>query len=155
LENGKSVVVRVNDRGPFRSDRLIDLSYTAALKLGILGGGRTRVEVTSVIPGDTTLAAAQRPPPAATVEAIADAPSAPPAPGFYVQFGAFGMRDNAEAFARRVRAELDELSGLLNVFSQGSVHRVQAGPFSVRGDALGVASRVEAVLGVRPVVVSR
>jgi rare lipoprotein A len=65
------------------------------------------------------------------------------------------MRDNAEAFARRVRAELDDLSGLLNVFSQGSIHRVQAGPFSVRGDALGVAARVEAVLGVRPVVVNR
>jgi rare lipoprotein A len=82
-------------------------------------------------------------------------PSAPLAPGFYVQFGAFGMRDSAEAFARRVRAEFDELSSLLNVFSQGTVHRVQAGPFSLRGDALDVAARVEAVLGVRPVVVSR
>ena len=155
LQNGKSVVVRINDRGPFRSDRLIDLSYTAALKLGILGGGSTRVEVASVIPGDTAVAAMQPAPLSTPAEPAPAAPSAPLAPGFYVQLGAFGMRDNAEAFARRVRAELDDLSGLLNVFSQGSIHRVQAGPFSVRGDALGVAARVEAVLGVRPVVVNR
>ena len=47
--NGKSIVVRVNDRGPFHSDRLIDLSYTAAYKLGLLGGGRAMVEVETVI----------------------------------------------------------------------------------------------------------
>jgi rare lipoprotein A len=155
LQNGKSVVVRINDRGPFRSDRLIDLSYTAAFKLGMLGGGSTRVEVVSLIPGDTAVAVAQPALVSTAAEPVPAVPSAPPAPGYYVQLGAFGMRDNAEAFARRVRAELDGLSSLLEVFSQGSVYRVQAGPFSVRGDALGVASRVEAVLGVRPVVVSR
>jgi rare lipoprotein A len=157
LGTGKSVVVRINDRGPFRSDRLIDLSYVAAWKLGVLDGGSTRVEVRSLIPGDTAVAVAQRPLPAATVEpAAASFPPSPPlAPGFYVQLGAFGMRDNAEAFARRVRAEIGDLPGLLNVFTQGSVYRVQAGPFSLRRDALGVASRVEAALGVRPVVVSR
>ena len=51
IKNGKSVVVRVNDRGPFHSDRLIDLSYTAAYKLGVLGGGSAGVEVESILPG--------------------------------------------------------------------------------------------------------
>lgn len=51
VANGKSVVVRVNDRGPFLSDRLIDLSYTAAYKLDVLGGGSARVEVESILPG--------------------------------------------------------------------------------------------------------
>ncbi|MBA2660564.1 MAG: septal ring lytic transglycosylase RlpA family protein [Nitrosospira sp.] len=51
IENGKSVVVRVNDRGPFLSDRLIDLSYTAAYKLDVLGGGSARVEVESILLG--------------------------------------------------------------------------------------------------------
>jgi rare lipoprotein A len=51
LQNGKSVVVRINDRGPFLSDRLIDLSYTAAYKLGVLGGGKALVEVEAIIPG--------------------------------------------------------------------------------------------------------
>ena len=51
MANGKSVVVRVNDRGPFLSNRLIDLSYTAAYKLDVLGGGSGRVEVESIVPG--------------------------------------------------------------------------------------------------------
>jgi len=57
LKTGKSVVVRVNDRGPFHEGRIIDLSYTAALRLGILGGA-TMVEVESIIPGSgsTTIA---------------------------------------------------------------------------------------------------
>ncbi len=54
--NGQSVIVRVNDRGPFHSGRLIDLSYTAAWKLGYIGNGSTFVEVESVMPGDTLLA---------------------------------------------------------------------------------------------------
>jgi rare lipoprotein A len=61
MANGKSVVVRVNDRGPFLSSRLIDLSYTAAYKLDVLGGGSGLVEVESIVPGTgifTRLAAA-------------------------------------------------------------------------------------------------
>ena len=51
LANDKSVVVRINDRGPFRSDRLIDLSYTAAQHLGLLGRGSGLVEVEAIVPG--------------------------------------------------------------------------------------------------------
>lgn len=54
LSNSKSVVVRINDRGPFHSDRLIDLSYTAAYKLGVLGGGKALVEVETIMPGSGT-----------------------------------------------------------------------------------------------------
>jgi len=52
LENGRSVVVRINDRGPFHDGRLIDLSYAAASKLGYVGAGSARVEVESIIPRD-------------------------------------------------------------------------------------------------------
>ena len=69
LANNKSIVVRVNDRGPFHSDRLIDLSYTAAYKLGVLGGGKAIVEVETIIPGAGA--------PAAPAVAAAPAPSAP------------------------------------------------------------------------------
>lgn len=93
LANNKSVVVRINDRGPFHSDRLIDLSYTAAHKLGVLGGGRAMVEVetltadagTPVTPAVTAApAVVEKPPapvesaPAATVAAAADAVAATP-----------------------------------------------------------------------------
>lgn len=52
LNNGKHVIVKINDRGPFHKDRVIDLSYVAAYKLGILGKGTTRVEVESIDPRD-------------------------------------------------------------------------------------------------------
>lgn len=52
LENGRSVVVRINDRGPFHDGRLIDLSYAAASRLGFVEAGNARVEVESIIPRD-------------------------------------------------------------------------------------------------------
>src|SRR5579859_7073484 len=58
LANGRSVVVRINDRGPFHSDRIIDLSYTAAYKLGYAAAGSARVEVQSIIPGENDTASA-------------------------------------------------------------------------------------------------
>lgn len=70
VANGKSIIVRVNDRGPFIADRLIDLSYTAAYKLGLIGSGSGMVEVESIIPGREapSMIAAPAPP----------APDAPP-----------------------------------------------------------------------------
>jgi rare lipoprotein A len=50
LANGKSVVVRINDRGPFHSERIIDLSYAAAYKLGYVNSGHARVEVEAILP---------------------------------------------------------------------------------------------------------
>jgi len=71
LANGKSVVVRINDRGPFIGDRLIDLSYTAAYKLGLVTDGSGLVEVETILPGDA---------PATTVAAASSAPPKPAAP---------------------------------------------------------------------------
>jgi rare lipoprotein A len=51
VANGKSVVVRINDRGPFKSERVIDLSYVAAYKLGFIQAGQARVEVEAIVPG--------------------------------------------------------------------------------------------------------
>lgn len=73
LDNNQSVVVRVNDRGPFHEGRVIDLSYAAAVKLGIDRAGTGRVEVRALQPGKTTLAAAPVP--------VPDPPAAPAAPG--------------------------------------------------------------------------
>jgi rare lipoprotein A len=66
LDNGKSVIVRVNDRGPFHAGRVIDLSYAAATKLGYVSKGTARVEVRALTPGDTApeyASAANNPPP--------------------------------------------------------------------------------------------
>ncbi|MBW8850287.1 MAG: septal ring lytic transglycosylase RlpA family protein [Xanthomonadales bacterium] len=83
LANGKSVVVRVNDRGPFHSARIIDLSYAAAAKLGFIRQGTARVEVRALTPGDgddgPALAAAGPAKPAGPAAAPAAAPAAVPA----------------------------------------------------------------------------
>ena len=130
LQNGRSVVVRVNDRGPFVSNRIIDLSYTAAAKLDMLRHGTAMVEIRSidptVAPPPLTLAAAGSPAPAA-VPAAAPLRWCPPrrrphlrplyatprhtpapaaalgGPGLFVQAGAFSDPANAERLAARLR----------------------------------------------------
>lgn len=95
LRNGRKVVVRVNDRGPFHDNRLIDLSYVAALKLGIVGAGTGLVEVRALTASSPTEAA----------EAAASAP-APRADSddIYLQIGAFSDRTKAERLSERVTA---------------------------------------------------
>lgn len=131
LQNNKSVVVRVNDRGPFVHNRIIDLSYSAALKLGMVGDGTSLVEVTAISfdepSGDY--------PTRKTVPASPPATATPPSPAVanggqvYVQVGAFGERVNAE---RRLR--LLNSAGIRNAFiyedrAAGSLlQRVRIGP---------------------------
>jgi rare lipoprotein A len=110
LRNGRAVVVRINDRGPFHGDRLIDLSYAAAAKLGILRKGTGLVEVDALDPNHPAPAS---PPPAPAV-AAADPPAAavpaadPPAtgPSLFVQVGAFANRANAERLLSQLDSEL-------------------------------------------------
>ena len=78
VTTGKAVVLRINDRGPFHSDRVIDLSYVAAYKLGMLGPGSTDVVVERIMP-DEIRNWANQPAPARAVEAIPVTPAAAPA----------------------------------------------------------------------------
>lgn len=80
LENGKSVVLRVNDRGPFVNDRVVDLSYAAAQKLDVVRPGTARVRV----------------------EALGRWPGGIPG-RFFVQVGAFSLRDNADKMMREMQ----------------------------------------------------
>jgi rare lipoprotein A len=182
VANGRSVVVRVNDRGPFIDNRLIDLSYTAAHKLGIIGNGSGMVEVESIIPGATPAppsapVASALPPPAtpapveAPVTAIPLPPptpvTAPPVPvaaaetvataaaGSYVQFGAFGVQANAESYLSRLQAQADWLTGSLRVHHSDGIYRVQAGPYASDAAAREAAERAGQALGIKPVVISR
>jgi rare lipoprotein A len=170
VANGKSVVLRVNDRGPFIGDRLIDLSYTAAWKLGILGSGSGMVDVESIIPGTAPVA---EPPPVATAKplaapmievaalppvapvAAAPAPATAAAGGSYLQFGAFGVQANAESYLARLQSQADWLSGTLRVHSNDGVFRVQAGPFANEAAAREAAERAGQLLGTKPVLVTR
>jgi len=134
LENGRSLVVRVNDRGPFAHDRLIDLSYAAAVRLGVHVKGTALVEVRALDPVDG------EPPPPATVTARSDAPG--DAGRAFVQVGSFADRGNAELLAGRLRDRLREpvrveeaLVGALRLF------RVRFGPID-RSEALALQGRL-------------
>lgn len=147
LENGRSLIVRVNDRGPFHSDRLIDLSYAAAKKLGFAKKGTTEVEVDAVSPGETS-----EPPVSANREPAEGA--APP--GLYVQVGAFV----SAAAARKMRARLSRLLTkpvrIEAARESGSViHRVQVGPFSTQQAADTERLELEKNGFDAPIVVSR
>jgi rare lipoprotein A len=178
VANGRSVVVRVNDRGPFIGDRLIDLSYTAAHRLGIIGSGSGMVEVESIIPGVTPAAGppvATTPAPAPVVETAALPPAAPvaatplaastpvPAPpttavvagGTWLQFGAFGVQANAETYLARLQAQADWLAGTLRVHLGDGLYRVQAGPYASDAAAREAAERAGQALGTKPVIVNR
>jgi rare lipoprotein A len=185
LKTGREIIVRVNDRGPFHADRVIDLSYTAALKLGVLRGvamveverltnedirtGAWKRGGTSAPDEPVTMTASTEP--ANEAPAMASPPAVAPdrttpvdstltasvstAPGYWLQLGAFRQRDGAEQFQRRVVAEADWLSPLLAVTSDASLHRLQAGPYASRSEAQEAAGRVRELLKLVPAIVER
>ena len=159
LSNGRSIVVRINDRGPFVANRIIDLSYTAASKLDMIRNGTAFVEVEALTPASPVTAAAlpaitpsasaanvgvsNVPPVTAALESPADAsplPSPQPLPpaarasatssGFYIQVGAYGQADNARRAAQKLRD-----AGVAHVFTLAPaadqpLQRVRIGPIS-------------------------
>ena len=152
VANGKSVIVRVNDRGPFHEDRLIDLSYAAAHRLGIIGQGSAVVEVESIIPGSgEAVVAASTPAPLAPVEV----PVSSEAGGVFVQLGAFSVEENADTFLRKMRMDLGWLAGSMQLYRGDGLYKVHAGPYPSRGEAERTAERIRQELGFTPFVLKR
>jgi len=155
LANGRSVVVRVNDRGPFHSDRIVDLSYTAAFKLGFAANGSALVDLESIVPG-TMLATAPTPVAEERKPAEKPAPDSPAeAKGVYVQLGAFAARDGAESFRARVYKELAWLSEAIHVYAADGLYKLQLGPYRTREDARPILERIRAELNFSPALVAR
>ena len=143
LANGRSIVVRINDRGPFVANRIIDLSYTAAAKLDMLRDGTAMVEVRALNPGAPELPSA---PVASAPQTLPPAP--PPSPLLYVQTGAFADPANAERELGRLQA-----AGLASAFvippPEGSqLYRVRIGPVGSVAQYDALAVRL-AALGIR------
>lgn len=180
VASGKSVVVRINDRGPFHASRIVDVSYTAALKLGLLGKGSHEVELERLFPSDPsrlatarraatsqaqTLSATPAPPDIATLmlEDRVQADAAPaasglvpatPTAGFYLQLGAYSRADKAQQMSRLL-ADAGVAVGNLEVAPAGSVHRLYGGPFGSRAEAQQAAQALPSGLGLKPIVVKR
>ena len=106
LQNDRSVVVKVNDRGPFVENRIIDLSYAAAAKIGMLGTGTALVEVRAVTPGEPMQSAgpgSSQPPPSG-IPTTGAATGSISGPQLFLQLGAFAERNNAQRLLRRLQA---------------------------------------------------
>lgn len=161
LRSGASIVVRVNDRGPFKDGRVIDLSYAAAARLGIVAGGTAEVEVERLT--HRAIAAITAPPPAAATPAAADEVAAAPAGRWSVQLGVFRQEDNARSMhehstrllaaapAEGLPAELR----LPRIERDGELHRVLLGWLPDRETAAALAERIAALLGRDTAVVVR
>jgi len=152
LRNGRKVVVRINDRGPFVGDRIIDLSYTAAAKLDMLTAGTAPVEVrvisatgvtasrppsSAVTPGATRApitappAAPATPPPSPAVAVInAPVPAMSSTAVMFIQAGVFSDHENARRRVEALLAAGIELASLDELAGQRTLHRVRVGPFA-------------------------
>ncbi|HIF52323.1 MAG TPA: septal ring lytic transglycosylase RlpA family protein [Thiotrichaceae bacterium] len=140
LNNGKQVIVKVNDRGPFHENRIIDLSYTAAIKLDIVKNGTGLVEIRVIEPGQSivTSSGVGAPVSGSSVENTIDKT------GFYIQVGSFGQLANAEKLQKKLNP-LGE--GLLNI-SQATVanetlYRVRIGPITDIDHSDSIISKLE------------
>ncbi|MEH6911029.1 MAG: septal ring lytic transglycosylase RlpA family protein [Oceanicoccus sp.] len=134
LDNNRTAIVRVNDRGPFHSDRIIDLSYAAAVKLGYAEKGTARVLV-ETIEADTTPA-----PVIASAKAVAPAPKG----NYFLQIAAF--RDLS--LANKLRAELltsTEQSVAIKPSQPAGFYRVQLGPIATLELAEKVSEKLVAM----------
>jgi rare lipoprotein A len=132
LANGKSVIVRVNDRGPFVANRLIDLSYAAAVRIGIWPKGTGLVEVRAIDPAHPQ----ELPPPPAV-------PVGGAHPGIWLQVGAFADAANAARVAQRLeRARLAPVQVTDAVSGGRHVRRVRLGPLRDVDEADRVSAEV-------------
>lgn len=150
--NGKSVIVKVNDRGPFHSDRIIDLSYAAAAKLDMLKTGTAQVDIEAIDPVEFQRKLGKNGNPEKSA-AASNATSS--GSNFYVQVGAFGELANATALQSKLLELIYAPVVIARTDVPSVVHRVQVGPFFTLTDADKVAQIIrDGELGT-PIVVKR
>ena len=137
LRNGKKIIVRVNDRGPFHANRIIDLSYVAAKKLGIASTGTGMVEVRSIDPRNWPPQDAQ-----VTVQRVNSRQNIPVNAKLFVQAGAFSSKYNAQALEQQLSELLpSSIVRLVHNKSDG-LYRVRVGPISGVKNADNIAQKI-------------
>ncbi len=163
LANQKSVLVRINDRGPFLHGRVIDLSYTAAHKLDMVASGSAEVEVESLNPDVViTPIAVGEPVQSMPLEGVAppvvvptETTAAPQTAenSSYLQLGAFKTQANAEAYLAIMRNELGDTGKKFKLINKDGLTRVHIGPYVNQAEARSNAESLEGKLGFKPMVV--
>lgn len=172
LRNGRQIIVRINDRGPFHSSRIIDLSYTAALKLDYIRGGSAELEVERLLPEEiariqsarqraksdmqAVLAQETRPsPPAASSPAAMTTTAPAAAGGFFLQFGAYAKELNAAAMRERLMAGWPPSLPLPTVIEANGLFRLHSGPFGSRELAAEAARQLKSAAQIQTTIVRR
>ena len=158
--NGKSVILRVNDRGPFHEDRIIDLSYAAAYKLRLTSAGSGDVEVETIDASNfkpsNTLATTSKP---IDTQAITPAKASETNTGlvqYYVQVGAFKSDANASKLGSRIQSlDLANNIGISNSLDRDGFYRVKLGPYVNRQEAELSASDLRKKLSITTLVVNQ
>ncbi len=151
--NGKSVIVKVNDRGPFHASRVMDVSWAAAAKLDMLGKGTAKISIEVVDPktmnANTAVAQNnQAPAPEAT-------PASPATTMFFVQVGAFGTMDNAKNLQNKLAALVTMPIEISQAIEPKPVNKVQVGPFSDEASAEKARNYLLQVASINPIIVKR
>ncbi len=126
LRNQRTVVVRVNDRGPFHANRIIDLSYAAAKKLGITAKGTAMVEVRAIGPEQNTRVATTT----SRNQSLQQAEFQ-----LYLQVGAFVSRHNAERLQQQLRSRYTKLNINAGYNAESNIYRVRIGPLASVAEA--------------------
>lgn len=153
LQTNKSVIVRVNDRGPFLHERIIDLSYTAATKIGIIGSGQGMVEVESLSADDyaaTPVSPSYGEPIQVTPMPAETAPKA--GGNVYLQLGAFSSQRGAEDFLNSMRKKLGDTGKTLSLSRKNGIFKVRIGTYPNADSARATAVKLQERLGFKPVV---
>ncbi len=149
LNNGRKVVVRINDRGPFHSSRIIDLSYTAALKLDLLRGGSAQLEVERLLPDEIARMQA-----ASTARRVQPAVAASPS-GYYLQIGAYAQEANAQAAREQLQRNWPAGLPQPALVSMSGLFRLHSGPYASRELADDAAQRLRGILSLQSTIVQR
>lgn len=160
--NNKTVVVRVNDRGPFHAERVIDLSFAAATRLDIVRRGSAPVVVERVFQSASShLAnnenATARATSASTAQTTAQtippaSPIAAESSALFLQLGAFGSIENADIFRARMERELTWNRDPIVVSQKDRLFRVRMGPYSTRAEAEAIQAKVKASHDFSPII---
>lgn len=175
--NGRFVVVRVNDRGPFKSSRIIDLSYAAAYKLRFSAQGSGLVEVEAIDPNNTSasyIASYTQPTNTASTPLVAKSAAANPtavvatAPAviakpantvqfndYFVQVGAFKSEANADLLLKKIQAlDISQNAGINSVYNNG-LYRLKLGPFDTKQEADQVATNIRKQLNTSAIITNQ
>lgn len=146
LSNGKSVIVRINDRGPFLANRIVDLSYTAAYKLDVLANGSVPVVVETIIPGMAS---------SPQIKTVTASQPAHAGNRIYLQLAAFGSANNAQSFLSQIRSELPSIKHKTDITNEGGLYKIRTGPYTNPETARKTAEEITQRIAVKPILTMR